>query len=421
MNKNARYQAWTILVQVFKKQVFANLLLNKIARQEKDLKTKNLVFALVHGTITQKIYLEYLANKLIDQQKTPIEIQVLIWMSFYQAFFLKKIPNYAIVNEAVQLAKKINPKFAGLVNASLKKAFRDSNFLAVNLIDEEEKFCVENAFPQTLYKKIKIDFGLEIAKKIVKDSLNKPSLSIRINSLKISTNDFYQKYSQSLKLEKNDITKNGMITQVPPYETTAYKEGLITAQDQASILVSEVLNPKPNTRVLDMCSAPGGKLTHLSALMNNTGSIVAYEIKTNKISLIKSNLERMGVKNVMLINDDALTINDSQQFDNILLDAPCSGFGVLKRKPEIKLKYNSKNEGELIKLQQKLLAVAYKNLKVNGFLTYSTCTINLQENAQQILKFVQEYPKMKIVFEKQIFGFENNTDGFYICKLQKLG
>ncbi|WP_031542064.1 16S rRNA (cytosine(967)-C(5))-methyltransferase RsmB [Mesoplasma photuris] len=417
---NSRKQSWEILKNVFSNKSFSNILLNEVSKNQTNEKFKNLTFAIVHGTITYKIYLDYLTKKLIDFKKTPQDIQILLWMSIYQIKFLETIPHYAIVNEAVMLASEVNPKFTGLVNACLKRVIKEKeSFFTVDIKDENKRTCVEKGFPFLLFKKIENDYGTDIALKLVEDSVKKPPISFRVNTLKISKEAFIEKYQSEYGLKESDI-KDCLIASTSIVKSSMYFEGLITIQDPASILVAQTLNPKENTKVLDMCSAPGGKLTHLGAIMKNTGELQGYEISESKIRLIKENVLRLGLTNIELKNGDARNIDQKESFDSILLDAPCSGFGVLKRKPEIKFNnLDDQSLKEIIELQSQLLDTAYYNLKIGGEMVYSTCSINLDENETQIKKFITKYPNMEIISEKQLFGYENNTDGFYICKMRK--
>lgn len=419
MNNNSRQLAWKLLLKVFVNNSFSNILLNEIANKEIDEKFKNLIFAIVHGTITYKIYLEYLTNKLINPKNTPIEIKVILWMSIYQLKFLTFIPQYAILNEAASLAKSVNPKFTGLVNACLQKSIREADtFYQINIKDEERKFCVEYAFPYELFAILKKDYDLEIAQKVVIDSIIKPPISFRVNTIKTTLDAFLKKHQAEYELQTTNV-ENCLIANKPIVKSEMYKQGLITIQDQASILVAQILNPKPDSKVLDMCSAPGGKLTHLGAIMQNTGTLIGYEISAKKIPLIQQNIDRLGLNNITLIAEDATKINQPEEYNYILLDAPCSGFGVLKRKPEIKLNINPKSLVEIVQIQANLLETAYLNLKHGGEMVYSTCTINQSENQQQIQQFLAKHQDMTIIFELQLFGYENNTDGFYMCKMLK--
>jgi 16S rRNA (cytosine967-C5)-methyltransferase len=384
---------------VFYEGAFSNILLNEVSNDpEVDQHAKNFIFALTLGTINQKIYLEYVANKFFDQKKAPNEIQVLIWLSIYQLKFMDKVPAYAIVNEAVELAKTLNKKFAGFVNGMLKTLIsKGDEAYFVDLEDEDAKFALENSFPIEIYRQLLIDYGEEHAKAFVLNSNKIPDIDIRINTLKIGTRNFYEKFQHRFSASKIDDLRDGLTVKRVVVKSSIYRDGLVTVQDKASILVGQILNPKMNSRVLDMCAAPGGKLTHLAAIMRNTGYIKAYEKNESRIGLIQENIDRLNVKNVELVNDDARNAISDEPYDYVLLDAPCSGLGVIKRKPEIKLNITFRDNESLYQTQSELLETAYNVLKYQGQLVYSTCTLHRSENEGQIENFLVNHPNMKVV------------------------
>ncbi|WP_347938514.1 16S rRNA (cytosine(967)-C(5))-methyltransferase RsmB [Mycoplasma feriruminatoris] len=416
---NSRSLAFDILKKVFINKAYSNVLLNKVSKLDIDQLEKDFVFNLVHGIISNKIHLDYLLTRLIDLKKTKKELQIILLIGLYQMIYLDNIPNYAIVNETVNLAKTINQKSANFINAILNKFLRFKNkYLEINLDNKDLELCIIHSFSYELYLMLIKQYDKQIVNKIVINNHQIPKLYIRVNTLKITTDQLFNQYKDIYLLEKTN-TNDCLVANKTIINSDLYKNGLITIQDKASILVSQILNPSLNTKVLDMCSAPGGKLTHLSMIMNNTGSIIGNELSESKIRLIKENILRLNCLNISLTNMDARDIKQKQEFDYILLDAPCSGFGVFKRKPEIKLRFDQKQVKSIIKLQSELLESAYYNLKTNGEMVYSTCTINQNENQNQINNFLNKYKNMIKVFEQQIFGFEENTDGFYICKLKK--
>jgi len=265
------------------------------------------------------------------------------------------------------------------------------------------------------------DYGEKNARAVVIDSVEKPLINFRVNTLKTSVNQILNQYQDQFGLTRVVGVDDCLIATKPLVHSHLYTSGEITIQDAASVLVGQVLNPTINSRVLDMCSAPGGKLSHLSALMQNTGMIIAYELNPQRLDLIQQNLVRLGCDNIELKAQDALGAINDKPYDFILLDAPCSGFGVLKRKPEIKLNFN-KTGGDfsrLVQVQAELLETAYQVLKKGGVMVYSTCTINKAENQTQIEQFLSRHPDMEMIFNQQLFGFEQATDGFFICKLMK--
>ncbi|WP_434325991.1 16S rRNA (cytosine(967)-C(5))-methyltransferase RsmB [Mycoplasma leachii] len=417
---NSRSIAFDILKKVFVNKAYSNVLLNKISKKNLNQQDKDFVFNLVHGVISNKIYLDYLLTKLIDVKKTSIDLQIILLISLYQMIYLNSIPNYAIVNESVNLIKTTSQKQANFINAILNKFLRfKDKYLEIDLDNKDLELCILHSFSYELYLMLIKQYDKDIVNQIVVNNQQIPKLYIRINTLKITSEDFFNKYKDIYLLEKTNIS-DCLIANKTIINSDLYKNGFLTIQDKASILVSQILNPSLNAKVLDMCSAPGGKLTHLSMILKNTGNIIGNEINESKIKLIKENINRLNCLNISLTNMDARKIKQKEEFDYVLLDAPCSGFGVFKRKPEIKLRFDQVQVNSIINLQEELLESAYYNLKNNGEMVYSTCTINQDENQNQITKFLNRHKDMVKLYEKQIFGFEENTDGFYICKLKKL-
>ncbi len=415
---NPRKVAFDILIDVFEKKQFSNKLLNKVAK-EKAMSNIDIafVFKLVYGTIQYKIYLEYIVNKIIDQEKTPKNIQILLWLSLYQIKYLNT-PIHSVTNEAAEICKKIDSRKVGLVNKVVKN-LNDDKLYEINIKNKQNVLALRNGYPFWLYKKWKDDYGEEIANQLVEFSNKIPPISFRVNVTKISIEEFVSTYKSVFSFEKSNLAKNSFITKEKVMNLDIYKKGFITIQDQASTLAVEVLNPRPKSRVLDMCCAPGGKLTHIAELMQNDGEIDGYELNIKKKKTLEDNINRLDLKNIKLHFTDSAHLSNIK-YDYILLDAPCSGYGVIRKKPEIKLHKFSKEEVQkLLETQKTLLETAYSCMSKDSTLVYSTCTINKDENEHQIKEFITNHPDIKLIYERQIFGFENNSDGFYICKLVK--
>ncbi len=428
MNKSyakVREIAMHILFEVIHKKKYSNKLLalldQKYLLMEKD---KKLIYKIVYGTLQNKIFLEFIINNYINQNKSNDKIQILLWLSLYQIYFLNKIPPYAIVNEAVEIAKSVNKIYGNFVNAVLNKIIRSGDILKFlensNDLTTNEKYLIKYSMPNWIYELIKNYYLENDVKKFIEDNINEPKLSYRVNTNKISYQQFISLFSERYFFVKSTIVKTGITGMKSLINTPLFYDGYIIAQDEMSQMISEVLDPKKNELILDMCAAPGGKTTHISQLMENTGVIDALEISPKKIEILEENINKLNCQNINIHNLNALKYEPTFLYDKILLDSPCSGLGVLKRKPEIKY-YNVKKLkiSNLIKEQSALLSKAYKLLKVGGILVYSTCTINFFENENQITNFVKRFPDMEIITKKQVFGFETNTDGFYYCKLIK--
>ena len=222
------------------------------------------------------------------------------------------------------------------------------------------------------------------------------------------------------KLAKNSLIYNG---EKAIATTKEMKEGLISVQDESSQYVVEVLDPKANEKVLDMCAAPGSKTQYICELMNNTGKVLAIDLHAHRVEIMKKMLNSLNLTNVTCVCFDSTKLSSKEKlvgsFDKVLLDAPCLGLGVIRRKPDIALDLQSNKLDEITSLQKQLLEQAYLMLKDGGTLVYSTCSINKKENDSQVMEFLGKHKDMKRVFEKQIFPDEYDSDGFYICKMIK--
>ena len=388
----ARENAYMILNQYFEDESFLNIALNEqlkksnLKREDKDLCT-----TIVYGTIQNLLYIQYQLQPYIKGKRVKKKIRTLLYMSLYQLIYLDKIPEYAIINEAVKIAKKEGYQTSQFVNAVLRNFTRSEK---------------------------RSQYGLEKTKMICEEDNMPPTRSGRVNTLKTTKEELLKEscFEEGTLSQDALLYKRGNLAY-----TSYYKEGKVTIQDESSQLVARLLDPQKTDYVLDMCSAPGSKTTHLAALMENQGKIEAYDLYKHKVKLIEHNLKRLGVKNVHVQAGDSTKLIEHyppETFDRILLDAPCSGFGVLKRKPEIKYHDSSMMDG-LIPLQALLLENAYNLLKNDGTMVYSTCTINKKENGMMIEHFIQKHPDMKVIEQRTILNYEYHTDGFYMCKMKK--
>lgn len=423
----AREMAIITIRDILDKNLFSNEI---IALNIKKLNKidHNFYRQLVYGVIENLYYLDYIIGKISSVKLKKIDKNILniLRLGIYELRFLNN-ENYASINEAVKLSKKFNYKSKNFVNAILRNFDRDiENLSIVNIKDIDERYSIQYSINIELIRYIKkyYDNYLEII-----ESFNKvPSFSLRVNTMLTSKEDL----REILKLkgyivDESKISKDSLIVENPSNMTDLeeFKNGLFTIQDQASILVSEILNPSENSNVLDLCAAPGSKSTHLLQIMNDKGLIYSNDISKNKLNKIKENFDRLKFKNYKIINFDATQVieNFEEKFDYILVDAPCSGIGVIKRKPEIKLKKTMDEINSLSLIQSSILSNAYKYLKKGGFIVYSTCTIGNVENLDIIDKFLNENNDMKIV---EINGKnyiqllpDTDNDGFFICKMAK--
>ncbi|MFM1538890.1 16S rRNA (cytosine(967)-C(5))-methyltransferase RsmB [Helcococcus bovis] len=423
----ARELAVTTLKEVIYNDSFSNeVIALNIKRIDKI--DHNFYRQLVYGVLENLYYLDHIIEKLssIKLKKIDKNIINILRIGIYELKFLNN-ENYASINEAVKLAKKFNFKSKNFVNAILRNFDRDVEQLSkVNIENVDERYSIQYSVNIEIIKYIKKYYPNYL--EIIESFNNVPSFSIRVNTMLISKMDLRRKLELlGFTIRESKISKDSLIVEnaFNMTELDEFKNGLFTIQDQASILVSEVLNPSENSKVLDLCAAPGSKSTHLLQIMNDTGMIYSNDISKNKLNKIKENFERLKLKNYKIINFDATEyIEDFEgEFDYILVDAPCSGIGVIKRKPEIKLKKSLDEINALSKIQRNILSNAYKYLKKGGIIVYSTCTIGNVENVDIIDKFLNENNDMKIVKinDKDYIQLlpDTDNDGFFICKMVK--
>ncbi|KXU51618.1 16S rRNA (cytosine967-C5)-methyltransferase [Longibaculum muris] len=412
-----RLIALEILLKYKQEKSYLNLTINsyfqkyELSRSQKDFITR-----VVYGTVQNQIYLEYVLKPHLKTRVKSYE-KMLLLMSLYQHLMMDAIPDYAIINEAVNLAKKKKGiRTSQFINAVLKQAFLTEPSLEE--LSKEERLSIETSHPLWMVKMLCKQYGYSTTQKICQANNEPPLKCARVNTLLTSQDELLKdELWQKGKLAKDALYYQGGNIAY----TKEFQEGLVTIQDESSQLVAPYLSPKPGDYVLDMCAAPGSKTTHLAALMHNQGKIDAYDLYEHKIPLIQQQLTRLQVSIVDVKAYDStklIELYPPLTFDKILLDAPCSGLGVLARKPEIKY-HESNAMDEIIQIQQKLLENAYPLLKNGGNIVYSTCTINKKENEKQIQAFIKRHPDMKVIKEQTILSFEYHSDGFYMCLLEK--
>ena len=420
---NVRECAFECLCNIFINKSYSNIDLdNTIKNAKLNEKDKALFTHIVYGTLQHSNLLKWEISLYTVDKRVKPKMEILLMMSLYQMRYLDKIPPYAITNEAVDIAKKLDGAFGGkFCNAVLHSLAKEKKEPQIS--DFKDIY----GYYQTLYnhpiwliKMWETHYGKEKMLKILQDNMKEAPLTIRLNPFKLSKEELLKNPNFiCANLCENAfyyIGKESLSSQIE------MKNGSICVQDESSQYVSLILDPQLNDNILDMCAAPGSKTIHMATLMQNTGKILAIVLHPHRVELINKSLAHHHLSNVMTKCYDSTLLALKMRpnyFDKILLDAPCSGFGVIRRKPDILFDMNPNKLDEIIAIQEKLLENAYTLLKPNGVLVYSTCTMSKKENELQIIKFLSKHKDMKRVFEKQIFPFEYNSDGFYIAKLVK--
>jgi len=420
---NPRKVAVTALLKIERDAAYSNITLNSVFKElELSSADKALVSALVYGVLDRKITLDYVLSRFMKTplKKTAPYTLTVLRTALYQIMYMDKIPQSAAVNEAVKLIKNSKEsRNSGFVNAVLRAALRADNLLPEG--ESLEALSVRFSCPEFIVKSFLKDYGVENTKNLLKESLETPPLTIRVNTAKTDAATLKEKLSENnidfceTEIDNCLIFKKGFDISSNPL----YKDGLFYAQDKASQTAVKVLAPEENQRVLDMCAAPGGKSFTMANLMKNSGEIVACDLYEARVKLIADSAKRLGLDIIKPTVNDATQYNEKLgEFDCILCDVPCSGLGVLRRKPEIKYK-NEFDFTALEDIQYQILCNAVKYLKKGGKILYSTCTLRCAENENIVNRFQKEHTGFEKVYEHTFMPHIDNTDGFYCALIIK--
>lgn len=389
---------------------YANLLLKDILKKVEP-KDRALASMLVYGVLSNRTRLDYTISHFCDFDKPSETVKNILRVGVFQLLFTDRIPASAAVNESVSLAKRFSPHSAGFVNGVLRRASAEK----VELPDRNDlvKYLkIKYSFPKSIIKKWISMFGEEEAEKLL-CAMNEPApMYLRVNRLKASAEDIISEIGGEAVLPNLIKLKSGMDIEA----SELYKNGFFTVMQKSSVLVCNESGVKPGMRVLDMCAAPGGKTLYLAELMENKGEITACDLYPHRTELIQKNAGRMGIDIVNCIARDSLELNEEfiGAFDFVLLDAPCSGYGVIQQKPDIKWR---KREGGLPDIQKRLAGNAVRYLKEDGKMIYSTCTLNDEEN-ENIAEYIKELG-MNLEFMKTYLPHIDGTNGFFAAKFSR--
>ncbi len=355
---------------------------------------------LVCGVIRWKAKIDWALTGFYrgDYQKCLNIIKNAMRVALYQLIFLDRIPAYAAINESVEIVKRIQgEKTANIVNAVLRNIHR--NLENVRYPEPEEDIIYHlstvHSHPKWMVKRWAERFGIEETTKLLEANNNRPNIYLRINTLKTTAENFYKHLeSKNVPYVRSEFLNESLYIVNPRRSlesTDAFKNGFVTVQDVSAALAVRLSNVKPGLSIIDLCSAPGGKSFYLAELMMNQGRILAVEKYSSKERFILEGAERLGVKIIEIKNADATSIVSDELFDIVFADVPCSGLGTLSKKPDIKWKRDIDDLPKLVILQRAILANAVKLVKTGGAIIYSTCTIESEENEENIKWFLNEY------------------------------
>lgn len=415
---------------------YSNLLLdNSLESEEFDVRDKKFISTLFYGVIERKLTLDHIISKYKPLNKIDNDILCVLRMGIYQLLYMSSIPDNAAVNESVNLVKQLRKTSAsGFVNAVLRNFIRDDKKIDLPA-DKIERLSIEYSCPEWLVKMWIDQYGENDAVNILKSTVSKPEIAVRVNTIKITSDDLIKRLEdEGITAEKHNMSENCLVLNNSGAieKLESFRNGLFHVQDMSSQLCCKVLNPSETDIVLDLCAAPGGKSFTLAELMNNKGIIYSCDLHEKRVHLIKSGAERLGITNIKFMTNNAKEYNPELPLaDKILCDVPCAGLGVISKKPEIKYKAESEISS-LPKIQYEILKTASKYLKIGGELVYSTCSLNKEENDDVIdaflnenknyegVSFFEDIKKSSDGYKMTIFPDDFNSDGFFISKIRRI-
>jgi 16S rRNA (cytosine967-C5)-methyltransferase len=424
MKKNERLQALTILTKLLQQDLSLSVSLKAEA-------VSPLTQEICFGVCRHYYKLEAIANYLLKKRPKELEVWVALLIGLYQLHSLN-IPDYAVVKETVALLDRIKKSWAkGLVNAVLRNYCRKKDEL-IKALSKDVAFQYNH--PQWLVYKIKASWPNDVTS-ITAANDQHPPLSLRVNTIKTSRADYLTTLEQEgIGAAAMAFAGSGLLLDKPSpvQDIPGFFNGLVSVQDEAAQLAASLLDLKPGQTVLDACCAPGGKTCHILELEPNLKSCVALDVEANRLKQVQENLDRLELKATLLCGDASTpsTWWDNTPFDRILLDAPCSATGVIRRHPDIKLLRTEDEVGHVVELQQAILKAMWPLLAANGLLLYATCSILPEENELQIQQFLDAHPDATCLSKPtswgeftghglQILPGKHNTDGFFYSLIQK--
>lgn len=423
---NNRKTAYQTLLDVDAKKAYSNIALNhKIAvnKPGSPAFVRELVYGVLERKLTLDHYIDQLLKEGIGSLRTP-EITILR-MGIYQLGYMDKVPEYAAISESVDLAKKYCKGRAGLINGVLREYQNKKIYLTLPTRDEDEVkyLSVKYSYAPWIIELWLKYYSVSFVEKLLEAGNETAPLTIRANWLKIRKEDLKKVLRErGFEVEDGDICQNALhVRGSRILESDLYRYGLFTPQDESSMLVSEKIGVRQGDVVMDVCAAPGGKTTAIAERMNNTGKIIASDIYRRKLDIVDKEAKRLGITNIETRSWDATRVDSTmvKKADRVLVDAPCSGLGVIRRKPEIKYKELS-NEMKLLPDKQiAILSASSSYVKPGGTLVYSTCTINPEENEKVVETFLKRNRDFEKVERTLLLPNVNGTDGFFICVMKR--
>lgn len=428
---NERELILDMLLQITRDGEYSHIVLKNVLDkyQYLDKRERAFITRVVNGTLEHMIEIDYIINQFskVKVNKMKPVIRTIMRSSVYQMKYMDSVPDSAVCNEAVKLAGKrgfVNLK--GFVNGVLRNISRNLDQVRYPEEKDTERYIsVKYSLPEWLVEQWLKVYDAETVKEIGNAFLQETPLTVRFDEHKTKKSELIKILEEEGVTAKEDV-KIPCALYISGYDHLAglksFRDGLYQVQDLSSMQVALWADPKEGDQVIDVCAAPGGKAIHIAELLNGTGHVEARDLSEYKVDLIRNNIIRSGLKNIDAVRQDA-TIEDpgKKEFaDIVIADLPCSGLGVLGKKPDLRYKMNEQTQKDLVQLQRKILSVVNTYVKPGGKLLYSTCTIHREENEQNVEWFLDKYPEFELVKEKQMLPGKDGGDGFYIAMLKKV-
>ncbi len=438
---NPREIAVQALLEI--EQKYNTMVLRKLLRQNGAMLPKDRAFVteIVNGSLRNLYYIDFVINAVSNTKTQKIKPYLLAVLrtAVYQIYFMK-VPENAVCDEAVKLVKKRGlHSLSGFVNAVLRNIIRKKD--EIRLPDEKQYpvayLSLKYSHPEWLLKMWLHQYDYDFVKELCKQNNMPPDVTIVINPLRTTTEQLAKELEQ-----QGVLVKKGMYQNVLHLSKTAdiaklkaFQQGKFHVQDESSVTAVEVLAPQPQEKILDMCAAPGGKSFLMAEKMQNKGLICAYDIHAHKLELLQEGAERLGLSIIQTKEQDGTVFQQEQQeaFDRVLVDAPCSGLGLIRKKPDIRLKKDGNVIDALLPIQREILMQAAKYVKQDGILVYSTCTLCKKENEKNVEWFLQQHKDFELelpllpittMMETQqkiitLYPHIHHTDGFFIARFRR--
>ena len=438
LDREAAYKA---LLAIERDGSYSNLKLSKMLESD-GLSNKGFIREIVYGVTENKIYMDYILDKFIKKgaAKTKLQALIILRMGVYQILFMNSVPNYAAVNESVALARRFARGTDGFINGVLRNFIRNMDSASeIDVKGQLEYLSIRYSCQLKLVEELVSMLGFEHAKMLLEHAGHRPPLSIRVNIAKISVKELADRLrAKGFEIEGSKLSdrvllvKGGALT-----EANEYKEGLFSIQSEESCAIADFADAKSTELVIDLCAAPGGKAAAMAEQMLKpststepltetepgiaSGKVIALELYEHRAALIEATARRLGLENIEVRCQDAVEQIDELvgKADLVLADVPCSGLGVIRRKPEMKYR-DEFDFDELVEIQKGILETGSSYLKPGGRLIYSTCTINPRENELMVKDFLERHEEFISEKEVKLSPFDNGYDGFYMNKLKKI-